>query len=190
MGASQGVSGCAAAAVRTRLCGFGACLFCLFAVTRVVTPGSGVVLAAGTFRASLRLVLGGKRAVAVVNARVCWRDGIRARREGAVSSLLLWRCNLSVFREGFGQKSGICGAGWPGGRSCCSWQHGTSPCWLVVPLICQWSRSLIKQNRPCSQIAWMDSSLKMTGAKQSNCWGKSLYFGVKGEMGILFIYIV
>lgn len=38
---------------RTQLPGFGACLSCLFAVTAVVAPGSGVALAAGTCHASL-----------------------------------------------------------------------------------------------------------------------------------------
>ena len=78
---------CVAAAVHTQLCGFAACLLCLFAVTHVVTPGLGVALAAGTCCASLWLVLGGKSVVVVVKARVCWRDGIGAKREGAVSSL-------------------------------------------------------------------------------------------------------
>lgn len=103
---------------------FGACLLCLFALTRVVTPGSGIVLAAGTCRASLQIALGRRRAVVVVNTRVCWRDGISTKREGAVPNsaapVLLWQCNLCVFGQGFGQKSGIFGAGWPGGRSCCS----------------------------------------------------------------------
>lgn len=65
----------------------GACLLCLFAVTHVVTPGSGIALAAGTCCASLPLVLGGKRAVVVMNARVHRRDDIRVKTERAVSSL-------------------------------------------------------------------------------------------------------
>lgn len=65
----------------------GACLLYLFAVTHVVTPGSGIALAAGTCCASLPLVLDGKRAVVVMDAPVHQRDGIGAKRERAVYSL-------------------------------------------------------------------------------------------------------
>lgn len=47
----------------------------------------------------------------VLNMCVPWCDGVRARMEGAVSSLaalaLLWWCDLCVFRQSFGQKNGI-----------------------------------------------------------------------------------
>lgn len=50
-------------------------------------------------------------------------------------------------------------SGCPSARSCCCQQLRTSPCWLVALLICQWSRSLIKQNQLCSQIVCLNSFL-------------------------------
>lgn len=76
---------CVTAAVCTQLCGFGACLLCLFAVTCVVTPGPGISLAIGTCLTSVWLVLVGKRVLVVVNTHVCWCDSIGAKRSGAVS---------------------------------------------------------------------------------------------------------
>lgn len=170
---------CVTAAVCTQLCGFGACLLCLFAVTCVVTPGLGIALATGTCHTSLWLVLGGKRVVVVANTRVCWCDSIGAKRKGAVSSsaplvLIQW-CNLLVFKQGFVQKSGIFGPGCPDGRSWCSWQGETCPFWLVAPLICQCSRSLMKQN--CHSHRVPGRTLHLTCLEPSNqTAGERVYF--------------
>lgn len=119
--------------------------------------------------------LGRRSVVEVVSTGVHRCDGIRAKMEGAVSSLaalaLLWWCDLCVFRQGFGQKSSIFGDGWPGRRSCCSLQSGTDS--LVSPLICQWSTGCL------------DKLFTFFGqSQQSSCWGRSLCSVIKEAIGI------
>lgn len=58
-------------------------------------------------------------------------------------------------------ENGIFGDGWPGGRSCCSLQSGTSL--LMSPLICLWGTGCLDK-----------LFLFLLQSQQSACWGRRL----------------
>lgn len=102
---SRSLPRCVLTAVHTQVCGFGASFWCLFALSCAVSSVWGT--------ASLQdmlyiTALSGRSLEEVVNTCAHWCDSIKAKMEGAVSSLaalaLLWWCDLCVFRQRFGQR--------------------------------------------------------------------------------------
>lgn len=161
---------CVIAAVHTQVCGFGACFWCLFALL-CSSFCLRCSFTAGTCCMSLFSVAGARwrlwtRVYAgVVASEQRWKGCFFLGCAGIVVVIWFMCVQTRVWAEG-----GIFGDGWPGGRSCCSLQSGTNS--LVSPLKCQWSTGCL------------DKLFILGQRQQSACWGRRLYFVIKGGTGI------